>query len=266
MISIIVHSTNRSKELNKFLRSLTHQTEKDFEVVIVDNQSTDNTVEVISKYADKLRITHVVTQFADSQISNLNPLMYNLGVAEANSDKIILTVSDTIWEINNVKNALELFDENKVIYGRALQVENSALTKNIRKFDIDKHPELNEFTANQKAEAYFKVHEKYHKQPVFYIAVLSKKVYEKIGGMDERFMTMIASSDVDLGFRLACVVKEQFTDKLFVYHQKHKTKEIDKAKWDAGITLRNQNHARALKGEYKVNNPERTIVIDIKEY
>jgi len=259
MISICVHSTNRGKYLNKFLKSLTQQTTKDFEVVIVDNMSRDNTDEVIQKYKDRLNINHIKFKF--KRVSNLNPIAYNLAVENAKYDKIILTVSDVIFELNNVENAIKLFDKKKVIYGRALEVNDSTVTAGIRRFDIEKYPELNEFTNNPEGKAYFKVHEKYP-QPVFYIAVLSKELYQSIGGMDERFIDCIASSDVDLGQRLNFVSQTEYTGKLFVYHQKHPTKKIDEKKWNDGIKLRNENLKKAGKGNVKVENKMKVEIVE----
>jgi len=264
MISICVHSTNRGKYLEKFLKSLTQQTVKDFEVVIVDNNSKDNTEEVIEKYKEKLDINYVKFSHKIKEVSNLNPLAYNIAVENAKYDKIILTVSDVIFDINNVKNALKLYDEKKVIYGRALQVNNTELVKNIKKLDITQCPELLEFDSkpSETIDAYFKVHETKIKQPVFYIAVFSKQSYKKIGGMDERFIWLVASSDVDLGFRLGCVAQVEYTDKLFVYHQKHRTQKIDTQKWNDGIKLRNQNHEKALAGKWYIENKKLNYKIE----
>ena len=60
-LSIIIPTRNRSEFLNKTLESITNQTMNKslFEVIIVDNGSTDNTKKIISDYIDKLNIKYL---------------------------------------------------------------------------------------------------------------------------------------------------------------------------------------------------------------
>lgn len=50
MISIIVTTKNESLHLPKFLESLRRQTYRDFEVIVVDNESTDDTKDIARKF------------------------------------------------------------------------------------------------------------------------------------------------------------------------------------------------------------------------
>ncbi len=54
--SIIIPSYNRAYLIEKTLDSLFNQTFQDFEIIVVDNKSTDNTVEVLEKYVKDNRI------------------------------------------------------------------------------------------------------------------------------------------------------------------------------------------------------------------
>lgn len=46
MISVILPTYNRAKEIPKSIASILNQTYKDFELIIIDDGSTDNTQEV----------------------------------------------------------------------------------------------------------------------------------------------------------------------------------------------------------------------------
>ena len=52
-ISIIVPIYNAEKYLNKCLDSLTKQTKKELEFILVNDGSTDKTEEIIKEYQDK---------------------------------------------------------------------------------------------------------------------------------------------------------------------------------------------------------------------
>ena len=54
--SVIVPVYNRPNECEELLESLTHQTEKDFEVIIVEDGSSVPCREVVEQYADKLDV------------------------------------------------------------------------------------------------------------------------------------------------------------------------------------------------------------------
>jgi len=51
-VSVMVLTFNRSKLLKETIDSILNQTFKDFEIIVVDNYSTDNTEEVVKSYND----------------------------------------------------------------------------------------------------------------------------------------------------------------------------------------------------------------------
>ena len=56
MLSIIVPAHNAQKTLPALLDSIFDQTHKDFELIVVDDCSTDNTVKIAKKYNCKLTV------------------------------------------------------------------------------------------------------------------------------------------------------------------------------------------------------------------
>lgn len=57
MITVVIATYNRSKSLEKCLLSLTQQSDRDFDVLIADGGSSDDTKLVINKYKKKLAIS-----------------------------------------------------------------------------------------------------------------------------------------------------------------------------------------------------------------
>ena len=54
--SIIITSFNKGKYIERCIKSCLSQKERDFEVILADNMSTDNTEDILSRYSDSLKI------------------------------------------------------------------------------------------------------------------------------------------------------------------------------------------------------------------
>ena len=52
LVSIVIPTYNHAKFISKALKSILDQTFKDWEAIIIDNQSTDQTNDILSKYSD----------------------------------------------------------------------------------------------------------------------------------------------------------------------------------------------------------------------
>ncbi len=61
-ISIIVAAYNAQKYLEDTLDSLLHQTMDDYEVIVVNDGSVDNTRDILSDYENKYNILKVIDQ------------------------------------------------------------------------------------------------------------------------------------------------------------------------------------------------------------
>jgi len=58
-ISVVIPAYNAAKTINDCLSSIFNQTETDFEVILVNDGSTDNTAEIIKAWADKIKIIKI---------------------------------------------------------------------------------------------------------------------------------------------------------------------------------------------------------------
>ena len=71
MISIVLPSFNRAQVLPKAVESILRQTYKDFELIIVDDGSTDNTADVVNNFNDD-RIVYVRQENAGACVARNN--------------------------------------------------------------------------------------------------------------------------------------------------------------------------------------------------
>lgn len=83
LVSVIVPTKNSSGFLDKCLESIKNQTYKNLEIVVVDNNSTDNTKEIAKKYTDK-----VFNQGPERSAQR------NYGVKNCGGDQVLIIDSD----------------------------------------------------------------------------------------------------------------------------------------------------------------------------
>jgi glycosyltransferase involved in cell wall biosynthesis len=90
--SIIVPCYNSSKYLPACLDSILQQTYTDFEVVIVNDGSTDDTDYVITPYLNNSRVKYIKQQNAGPAAARIK------GVSEAKGEWIAFLDSDDYWD------------------------------------------------------------------------------------------------------------------------------------------------------------------------
>lgn len=104
-IGIIIPNYNYSEWIDKCLTSLVNQTYKNFEIIFIDDMSTDNSVEIAERYKDKL----------DIKIVRLRQKRYNGG---ARNEGYLYLSNDTeyVWYVDSddwvTENALEVINDN----------------------------------------------------------------------------------------------------------------------------------------------------------
>lgn len=91
--SIIIPVYNVEKYIGKCLNSVFNQTEKDFEVIVVDDGSKDKSMEIVKKYdVQIIKTKHVSVSEAR-----------NLGVKKAKGEYLIFLDSDDFWDKDLLK-------------------------------------------------------------------------------------------------------------------------------------------------------------------
>src|SRR5699024_6424946 len=95
MFSIVIPLYNKELSITNTLQSVLNQTFTDFEVVIVNDGSTDNSVEKVEAFNDpRIRLIHQ----ANAGVSAAR----NKGIEEANYDWISFLDADDLWMENHL--------------------------------------------------------------------------------------------------------------------------------------------------------------------
>lgn len=107
MISIIIPVYNRKKLIVSAIESILHQTSKEWELIIVDDLSTDGTWNKISQYASDSKGRIKVHQ--RNREPKGAPTCRNIGLELAKSDYVLFLDSDDIlapWCIETRNNLI----------------------------------------------------------------------------------------------------------------------------------------------------------------
>ena len=91
-ISVIIPSYNHSKFLKKAVDSVLNQSYKNFELIILDDCSTDNSKKIINSYQDK----RIIKYFNEKNVGAVNAL--NQLISMATGEYIALLNSDDYWD------------------------------------------------------------------------------------------------------------------------------------------------------------------------
>lgn len=110
MISVVIPAYNEEKIIGKTLDSLVEQkTSEKFEVIVVDNNSTDKTVEIVNSYKDKLDL-----KLIKEQKKGRSPAR-RAGFLAARGDIIFSTDADTIVPEDWIERMLHYFTDPAIV-------------------------------------------------------------------------------------------------------------------------------------------------------
>lgn len=108
MLSIIIITLNEEKRIANLLNDLVNQTYKNFEVVVVDSNSEDNTIKIAEGYKEKLNIkTHVMSKRGVS-------LGRNTGVKFSENERLLFLDADVRLNKNFISNSIDILDKKEL--------------------------------------------------------------------------------------------------------------------------------------------------------
>lgn len=119
-ISVIVPSYNRAERLEKTISSFLHQTRKDFQIILVDHGSTDNTEEVYLKYKDTLPLSY----YRIGRESNSPGAPRDFGVCKAEAPLIVFVDSASVVPSSFVEAHIEFHNLHSSHIGIGPQLKN----------------------------------------------------------------------------------------------------------------------------------------------
>jgi GT2 family glycosyltransferase len=190
-VSVLITVRNVEQYIAHCLTSLLDQTFNDFEIIVFDDVSDDNTKEIIEKFSDK-RIRY----FRNKNWLGLSQSR-NECLKHANGDYVFFTDGDCAVSKNWIEEGLKYLKTANCIGVEGKTYYVSKEYKPTRSDDVVENKKGGQFmTCN---------------------IAYKKNALEKIGGFDERFTYL---EDRDLALRAIRQGKIPFNPQMIVYHQK----------------------------------------------
>jgi len=171
LVSIIMPVYNRADIVLNAVGTVLNQTYENLELIIVDDASTDDTVDVLKSISDE-RVNVIC-----SKINGGSSAARNIGLSKANGDYILYLDSDNEWEYNYIDAVmgafLELPDADAIYSGQFLYRNLGDSPFAVRFGSLNKSLLLNGNYIDLNCLA--------HK----------KTVYDKLGGFDESLNRLV---------------------------------------------------------------------------
>lgn len=114
-ISVIIPTYNRKKVLQKAVLSVKNQTFKNWELLIVDDLSTDKTKVLINNKYKNCENIHFIER-SQSRKKGANACR-NIGIENAKGEFIAFLDSDDKWKPDHLKNCLQFAKNKKQFHG-----------------------------------------------------------------------------------------------------------------------------------------------------
>ncbi|MFH1612729.1 MAG: glycosyltransferase [bacterium] len=200
-ISVIIPTYNAAQYIEKSLKSVLNQTYKDFEIIIVDDGSTDNTKEVLKPYLSSIIYIY--------QQNKKQAFARNIAIKKAQGDYIAFLDADDFWlpeTLEIQKLSLDLYPEIAMVFGNIIEFDEKGNFEigGIKKEELHIFEKSNNINFNnKKIEIFygnvFKYLFKGNFVPIMTV-MIRKTISEKIGNFDEQ---MVLAEDYDMWLRIS---------------------------------------------------------------
>lgn len=204
-VSVVIATYNRAVFLPETIDSVLQQRFRDFEVIVIDDGSTDNTKGVLRVYGDQIRYFH--------QENHGPSAARNLGVRHARAPWIAFQDSDDLCKPDHLETLYEyatahpecgmIFANGAYLGGKEHNRETIIPTNKSQRL----------------ARHGVGLADLFEKSIVrLQASLISKKCYDAVGGHDE---SLRVSMDLDLAFRIFMRYPVAYLDEVVFYYRKH---------------------------------------------
>ena len=128
-ISILISSYNKGSYLEKCIQSCLNQNYEDYEIILIDNESSDKTEFILNKYKERITIRRAPKISEYSAVNQINLL--NKAFVISSGEIICFLDADDYFENNKLEQLNKLFSDNydvSVIFDKPKILINNILS------------------------------------------------------------------------------------------------------------------------------------------
>lgn len=216
MVSIIIPCYNSGKYLAECLESVLFQDFTDFELLIVNDCSVDNTLQIANKYAtiDK-RI--IITSTSDTQSMGAS-YARNKGFEISTGEYIVFLDSDDIWLPTSLRRLVNLIEEHNEV---GWVIGNCIYFKDYR-YNIDSY-QYSKFDFEEgvyeKYDLILKFISNFNQTPSQGAAIIKREVIDTINGWENEFK--MNYTDQAFYSKIVCETRTFVTYEYFLLYRNH---------------------------------------------
>jgi glycosyltransferase involved in cell wall biosynthesis len=201
LVSVVIATYNHGRFLRVAIDSVLSQTFSDFEIIVVDDGSTDDTREVMKPYQSDRRIKYIVSEHQGHAPTK------NRCLAETTGEYIAFLDADDCWMPTKLEKQLKLFQANSIL-GVVFTRRNY----------IDQLGERIDLTEPRPYRGSVVRALFLDNFVCFSSAMVRKEIVQAIGNFDE---SLCYSIDYDFWLRASLKFEFDFVDEQLVSYRKH---------------------------------------------
>jgi glycosyltransferase involved in cell wall biosynthesis len=209
--TVVIPTHNRAELLGEATQSVLTQTFQNFELLVIDDHSTDHTKSVATSFKDH-RIKYIMNDRANGGAGTRNA-----GIFRAKGDWVAFLDDDDVW----------LPDKLELQYDKIQEVDSSVglIYSGYAAYDFTERRVI--ITYVPEKEGWIQGDLLYKNYiGTFDTVVIRTDFLRKVGGLDERFPAL---QDMELYVRISGISKITFIDKTLVYKR---TTNSDRIGWN----------------------------------
>lgn len=191
LVSVVIPTFNRKEMVVRAIESVLQQSYPNFELIVIDDGSTDGTEEIVNNYFSDKRFNYYYQQNKGQSAAR------NFGIDKSRGELIALLDSDNFWVTDKLEKQIEFYNNNRnydIMFSEIFLVDKNGNILNKKKSHRFSGNILNKLL--------------YSNFVTNNTVLINRKCFEEMGGFDE---DLRYAEDYDLWLRFS-------TRYQFIYH------------------------------------------------
>nr|MDO8044211.1 glycosyltransferase [Candidatus Baldrarchaeota archaeon] len=186
-VSVILPCYNGARWISEAIESVLNQTFEDFELIVVDDGSTDNSREIVTSYMDDKRVHYIYQKNRGFSAA------VNRGLKESKGDLVGFICQDDLWLPDKLKLQVKYLSKHKdvgLVHTSCFDIDSQGRTIRIRNIEMPVVSSKEEFIEKLFLRNFI----------AFPTVLVKRQCFDQVGFFDEH---MVGFSDHDMWLRMA---------------------------------------------------------------